>query len=243
MLILDVETGAQSRALAAPFPRETETFVEKEHGSLKDPVKIAEWKAKQRAAWDDQWKAERDGWAAKCASDGALSRLNGRIVAVGVLHTETGDEPMPIVACDCEEANERALVKFAVDTIEQNEKNGKEVLVTFNGHSFDLPLLFVRAAVNDIPLPFDPQLYLRRYTHRPHTDLRMVLSNWDMRFEGTLNGWCAAFGIACDDETTGADIAAMIERNDETGIIAHCKADLLKTASLAHRLRSARLIY
>jgi len=245
MLVLDVETAAQARALAVPFPRENEVFVEKEHGSLKDPAKIAEWKAKQRSNWETEIAAERDAWKGTCASNGALSRLDGRIVAVGILHsTIDGSEPMPVVACKVDESRERDLVKFAIDALAHNERTARDRVVTFNGHGFDFPLLFVRAAVLGVEIPseIDIDAFLRRYNKRPHTDLRMVLSNWDMRFEGTLNGWCAAFGIQNEDESTGADIGRMVEAGDEDGIIAHCKHDLVKVLKLAERLEAARLI-
>lgn len=219
-MILDIETHGQAASLAMPYPSDRSA-----PANYKDPEKIAAWHIRDEAEW-------RAGLAKQCA----LSPRLGRIVAAGVHYSDLEDSP-PIVACDVNEANETKIVEFAMRHLMEHR-----TVATFNGHLFDLPYLFVRAAILGVPVPVRAAAYLRRYTTDPHVDCRMILSNWNTSAEGKLDDWCAAFGIECDDPTTGADVGDMVDRGDEQGIIAHCQKDLVKTGKLTQKIEAAGLI-
>ena len=122
-----------------------------------------------------------------------------------------------------------------------HESNAPHVLVTFNGLTFDLPFLHIRAAVHGIPIPWHPSLFLKRYTTERHADLRAVLSNWDMRAPGSLDDYCDTFGIP-NQQAKGSDIAAMVAAGDREGIMHKNLSDLRRTAALAQKLSHAGLI-
>lgn len=222
MIVYDVETVPHPRALAEPYPQH-----ERQHPSnYKDPEKIAAWYIRDEAEW-----------AANRAKECALSPLMCRIVAIGI-HAD-GCEPISAIAMD--ESEERDIVELALRTM-HNAGTGTESIVTFNGWSFDLPVTFLRAAMLDIEVPFHTAPYLRRYVNKPHTDTRMVISNWDVRAEGKLEDCCKAFGIDVPDETSGADIYRFFKNGDADSIRRHNLADLAKTRQLATKLDRAGLI-
>lgn len=240
MLVCDIESAPQARSLLAPFPRESEEFVEKEHGSLKDPVKIAEWKAKQREAWTAQWLSERAGWRETLVKQASLSPRLGRVVAIG-LRNDPGTGTLNECRVELDESKERDLLRWLGEVLDRCIY--PDVLVTFNGSGFDLPFLNVRAAVNGMRVPFAPKSgWLARYRSEPHADLRMILTNWDNRTEGTLVEWCQAFGIDTgDDGPTGGDIFAMVEAGDVEGIRRKCSEDVELTYTLATAVQAAGL--
>lgn len=217
--VIDIETAPQTVALRAPYPHDERPCP----SNYKDPEKIAAWYIRDEA----EWRANR-------AKECALSPRLGRVVAVGVYHG-TGS-----VQVELTEENECVLIERALTEIGTALQGN--MLVTFNGLTFDLPFLHVRAAINGQRIAYDPGRVLRRYAQFPHADIRAILTNWDQRTTGTLHEWCAAFSIPVHDETTGADIGAMVDAGDVEGIRAHCASDLGLTHQLAHKLRAAGMI-
>lgn len=216
MLIADIETAPSARGMATPYPTDRQA-----PSNYKDPEKIAAWHLKDEADW-------RAGLAKECA----LSARLGRVVAVGF---RTNGTSHCITAIDPED--EAKVVAFLLNEIARADR-----VVTFNGLSFDLPYLHVRAAILGLRIPYNAGQYLRRYVTNPHADLRAILTNWDSRVTGTLTEWCSAFGIENGDTTTGADIGAMVERGDADGIFAHCQHDLAATHALAEKCEAAGMI-
>lgn len=237
-MVLDIETAAGSRArdeaaaiLASPYPYD-ERFPP---DNYKKEETIAKWRAADEANWPKTLRERADA----LLKEAALSPRLGRIVCVGIKCTEDDSH---VVSC-LDPADERGIVDWAVGQIGRAKVgDGVMPVVTFNGLTFDLPFLQVRAAVHGVDVRFPMAGMLARYRTDPHADLRAILTNWDTRTSGTLHEWCAAFGIGVTDTTTGADIGAMVERGDADGIRAHCLADLDVTYQLAHKLRAAGMI-
>ena len=226
MRVIDIETHSQARALAAQYPMDDRQPPE----NYKKPETIAKW-----------YESDQKKWKADLAKNAALSPRLGRIVAVG---WDTGSAGTLV---DLNESGERELVSVALEIVEgaaslHPRSTGRDQLVTFNGHPFDLPYLHTRAAILGVRIPYRAGDFLRRYSNDPHADLRMILSNWDMRAEGTLGDWCAAFGIPLADDSSGANIGGMVERGDVEGIRRHCASDVAATRQLAQRLQQAGLV-
>ena len=214
-LIIDIETAAQT---ALPYNSDDHT-----PPSNYGPDAAAKWHDKNRAA------------VAKAA---ALNPRTGRIVAIGLYNDLEPDrqlrEVCHVAGSDTSEAD---IIGAAMQEMYANAP-----LVTFNGLSFDLPYLHVRAAILGLRIPYPVGAMLRRYSTTHHIDLMAILSNWDRAAKGdTLHGWCRAFGIPVADDTKGADIAAMVERGDYEGVAAHCLSDIRLTAALYTRCLTSHL--
>lgn len=218
--VLDIETAPQARALALPYPEGERN----PPGNYKNADAIERWREKDRAEW-----------SAGLSKVASLNPRLGRVVALGNI---VWDATVPEVSHAIEEEEERELVAWGLDKV--GRCGG---LITFNGLGFDLPFLHVRAAILGVRVPYKPSDYLRRYTTKPHADLQAILSNWSWGEKGdTLHGWCEAFGIPVEDQTTGADIAEDVARGDAEAVCRHCGSDVLATAALYERLRDAGLV-
>lgn len=179
--------------------------------NYKAPAAVAAWREKDRQAW---------------AKECALSPRTGRVVAVGLA---TADSAKVLTL---EHMSERELLAQALGQVDQHRP-----LVTFNGAGFDLPFLFTRASISGVRIPVRAGDYTRKYATHPHIDLFGVLTNWGQVRKGdSLHGWCEAFGLGVDDETTGADIAAMVEAGDWQGVTDHCLSDITLTRALYERM-------
>jgi predicted PolB exonuclease-like 3'-5' exonuclease len=180
----------------------------------KAPAAVAKWREADRAAW---------------AKDCALNPRTGRVVAVGL----AGVNGAQVVTL--EHLDERQVISHALSAIDATRP-----LVTFNGTSFDVPYLFTRAAIVGALIPVRVGEYLRRYSTHPHIDLAAVLANYGPPRKGdTLHGWARAFGLPVEDETTGADMASMVEAGDWAGVADHCRSDILLTRALYERMADA----
>jgi hypothetical protein len=108
------------------------------------------------------------------------------------------------------EGAERALVATALDRVAYAVK--KPPLVSYNGKSFDVPMLRVRAMLLGLDaeggrnqrgrIPWGDLRY--PYGSRDHCDLRLELGNFERYAKGTLSWWCAAFGI--ESQESGGEV-------------------------------------
>ena len=129
--------------------------------------------------WKDQEKiaakveSMREEWETGLIKKASLSPMYGQIVCVTIgalsMSTDTNDET--------------DLLRFIAKETER-----RTPVVTFNGSAFDGPFIRSRLLRHGIQIP----RWLassRRYTNIPHCDVRMVLTGWEQRQEGTLNDW------------------------------------------------------
>lgn len=72
-------------------------------------------------------------------------------------------------------------------------------LVTFNGKSFDLPVLRARAAILGLQVPKLPwRNWLYPWDDGAHADLRILLTQ-ERKARGTLQAWAEGFGIHAEE--------------------------------------------
>lgn len=182
---------------------------------LTDPVKIAN-SIKER----EQARAEKFG----------LDWNVGRIVALGWW---TAADGVTVRTCPDEHAETLALMEFW--RIARNR-----CMVGFKCKDFDLKFAIQRSRYLRVAYPV---LDLGRYSRGTSIiDLYAELTfndsqdrdAWCMR--RTLSTFCKRFGIPVVDETTGADIAALVAAEDWPAVSAHCEFDVGLTAALAYRL-------
>jgi predicted PolB exonuclease-like 3'-5' exonuclease len=117
-------------------------------------------------------------------------------------------------------------------------------LVTFNGSSFDLPVLRYRAMVHGLAAPgLAARPYFHRYTDDA-VDLCDVLSSFSSQAKATLHELCRVMGLpGKPDGMTGAEVEKYYRDGHIREIAEYCESDVLNTYRvwLRHELFSGRL--
>jgi predicted PolB exonuclease-like 3'-5' exonuclease len=132
--------------------------------------------------------------------------------ALGALHTGEGPENL--------------LISSFVDRIAELSPQ----LVTFNGSSFDLPVLRYRAMVHGVPAPgLSARPYFNRYTEDA-IDLCDVLSSFSSQGKATLNELCRVMGLpGKPDGMSGAEVEKYYRDGHIKEIAEYCKSDVVNT--------------
>jgi DNA polymerase elongation subunit (family B) len=156
----------------------------------------------------------------------SLDATTGRIICVGVLDTESGED-----RAFCHESEKELLEAFWQYFAERRP----ELIVTFHGKRFDVPYLNLRSAIHGIapefPLSAEPG-----ERHR-HFDVREVLEANDRHRRGGLDYFCAVFGIPSPKmELDGASVGDAYAEGRIQDIVDYCLEDCRATAALYERL-------
>jgi predicted PolB exonuclease-like 3'-5' exonuclease len=103
-------------------------------------------------------------------------------------------------------------------------------LVTFNGSSFDLPVLRYRAMVRGVAAPgLAARPYFHRYTEDA-VDLCDVLSSFSSQAKATLHELCRVMGLpGKPDGMTGAEVEKYYRDGHIRQIAEYCESDVLNT--------------
>jgi len=135
--------------------------------------------------------------------------------AIGAPHT--GERP------------EKALISSFVDRIAEL----KPQLVTFNGSSFDLPVLRYRAMVHGVAAPgLSSRPYFNRYTEDA-IDLCDVLSSFNHQGKATLHELCRVMGLPGKPDGMSGEEVEKYYRDGHIGeIAAYCESDVVNTYRL-----------
>jgi predicted PolB exonuclease-like 3'-5' exonuclease len=156
-----------------------------------------------------------------------LDPTTGHIVCIGLLDTESGKDKAIV---DKEEA--RLLASFW----KHLSNHPPELFVTFNGKSFDFPYVNVRSAILQVAPSM--KLPVRRYTTHPHFDLYEVLAGNDRHRRGSLDYFCAVFGIPSPKKNLdGAGVGEAFKQGRIEEIARYCLNDCRATAALYERLK------
>jgi predicted PolB exonuclease-like 3'-5' exonuclease len=154
-----------------------------------------------------------------------------RIVCLGYKET---DRHLPMMHLLKDETQEMTMLgRIFGEWFSSHNTADWPILVTFNGLGFDVPLLLRRALYLGVKAP---NIQIDRFKH-PHVIDLMALLNLDGRLKShSLRFYANRFGIPVDDESTGADIAALVEAGDWAAVEQHCAADVQTTYALAKRM-------
>lgn len=152
----------------------------------------------------------------KVACIGALvaERINGvwNVRSLGAPHMGERSEP--------------ELLQSFVDRIEAFRPQ----MVTFNGSSFDLPVLRYRAIINRVSAP---GLECRRYWYRYSDDcldLCDALASYSPGGKVSLNDLCRALGFAGKpDGMDGGEVELYVQEGRIGEVAAYCETDVVNT--------------
>ena len=103
-------------------------------------------------------------------------------------------------------------------------------LVTFNGNSFDLPVLRYRAMVHGVSAPgLCARPYFNRYTD-DHLDLCDVLSSFSVQGKATLHEISRIMGLAGKLKgLDGSDVESLFRDGKIKEIAEYCELDVINT--------------
>ena len=187
--------------------------------NYKDEQKIADYIAAKRL---------------ELIADAALDMDLARIVTVGMWTREAE----VIVHSLTNEDDERIVLAHLASMLKRPSVNGDDaMLITFNGHRYDLPLIMRRARYLGVPFP---ELNLDRYKS-PHIDLYDLLTMRGAIKSHGLRWYFRRLGysdlLAADPlEQGGGDVCAAITEGRWEDVAQHCRCDVEGTVRLARWL-------
>ena len=178
----------------------------------------------------------------------SLWPLTARVVCLARLNAETQKGQVLYLAEDFEEAPEGGAVEFRPCCDETELLEGfwdvarrYDQVVTFNGRGFDVPFLYLRSAVLNIPITRKDWLGYR-YATEPHCDLADQLTFYGISGRDgaarkfNLDFYCKAFGIESPKGLgiTGMDIPQLMQEGRHLEIAEYCLRDVRATVELFH---------
>ncbi len=192
--------------------------------------------------WDIETVPDLKGFAAANGHDGKTddeirAELGERfpkhiyhsIVCIGALVAHWENEHWIVDALGAPhvgERSERDLIAAFVDKIAQL----KPQLVTFNGSSFDLPVLRYRAMLHKVSAA---GLSARRYFHRytdDAVDLCDVLSSFTPGAKASLHELCRVMGLpGKPDDIDGSEVDKYFREGRIQDIADYCESDVVNT--------------
>lgn len=217
MIYTDIETIPLEKALKEPYPEASRPAP----SNYKDPVKIAEWREKDIAAW-----------AAARSKECSLNPRLGRVLAIGF----AWDDCDASTGIAKRESDEKRLLEVFWEEVAKEQGH----VVTWNG-VWDLRFIVIRSMVHGITpsLPAATiRAWFRRYSTSPHFDCRAVLTNWEPYKAGEgLAEWSEFFGVDGKAEgMSGADVYPLYLKEDFVAIEAYCAQDVAATKAVYHRI-------
>lgn len=188
----------------------------------------------------------------KAAKEEQISRMmalwpfTARVVCIAMLNAESRRGQVLYVADDFDDQEGPTAVKYVPCMDEQDLLASfwevaphYDGIVTFNGRSFDVPFLYLRSALLNVPVSRKNWLGYRFQTE-PHCDLAEQLSFYGVsgrdgaarRF--TLDFYCRCFGIESPKSqgVTGMDVGELIRDGRHREVADYCLRDVEATLKL-----------
>jgi DNA polymerase elongation subunit (family B) len=173
--------------------------------------------------------------------------FTARVVCIAMLNAETGRGQVLFTADDPgEPAGDPGPVQFVPCVDEAvlladfwDVARRYDLIVTFNGRGFDVPFIYLRSALLNVPISRKDWLGYR-YQTEPHCDLAEQLTFYGVsgrdgaarRFN--LDFYCKAFGIESPKShgVTGMDVNTLMAEGRFRDIAEYCLRDVKATVLL-----------
>jgi DNA polymerase elongation subunit (family B) len=198
----------------------------------------------------------RDGKRAEIHNQFNLWPFTARVICIAMLNADTSRGKVLYVAEDFEEKpeGEAPQVEFTpcMDEVELltsfwDLARKYEQIVTFNGRGFDVPFIYLRSAILNVPISRKDWLGYRFQTE-PHCDLAEQLTFYSVSGRDgaarkfNLDFYCKAFGIESPKShgVSGIDMNEMVAAGRFREIAEYCLRDVQATV-LLYRLWLERL--
>lgn len=206
-IALDLETIADPGLPPELMPGEDEVSAP---SNYKDPAKIAEYVKEKRQSIIDKF---------------ALDPLRCQIIAVGMSVYEINGHEPTITDSKIFTYKGGSYKTFLQETADYlGEGLRQRILVTFNGKKFDLPVLRVHYAMNQINFRGHFGILLRRFAPEHHLDLHEQL---DL---GSLAKLTKRFGRSTYG--SGSDVGIQHKKGEWAEIEKHLEEDVKQTINL-----------
>lgn len=160
----------------------------------------------------------------------------GQVVFTAEDHEEEGGAGGPVEFVACPDEGEMLTAFWDV-------ARRYETVVTFNGRGFDVPFLYLRSALLNVPISRKDWLGYR-FQNSPHCDLADQLTFYGGSRDGAgrrfnLDFYCKAFGIESPKShgVTGLDVNRLLAEGRCREIAEYCLRDVQATVQLYHLWR------
>lgn len=189
--------------------------------NYKDEVKIAEYlkNARAKAIVEGEKKALED------LKEMAILPVASKIIC---LSTKWEDSPTQTIFGDDEES----ILEFLTAQILEHKPRK---FISFNGKSFDVPHLMIKAVQHEIYIPFGAML--KRFSTNPHLDVYEILSFYGAHRKGNLTAWAQRMGVV-QPVGKGFMVHEWWQKGEWENIKAHCASNVESTYALACRTES-----
>lgn len=180
------------------------------------------------------WDAARDGFAPP---------THHRIVALGALWLDPDVRFLRMGVFGSHKAEDGADPELAtLDDFVRFVGRERCHLVTYNGRTFDLPVLINRCLRHGLSFRayFTDRDYRYRYSDFGHVDLADVLSEHGASRSPRLESLAATIGLPGSRRVEGSMVAALHARGDLESIRTGCMEDVVQTAFLFLRFELLR---
>jgi hypothetical protein len=185
----------------------------------------------------------------------SLWPLTGQVVCIAMVNAESGRGKVLFLADDAEAARDWPNAADFLPCADESDLLTEfwevavhyDSIVTFNGRTFDVPFLYLRSALLNVPISRKDWLGYRFQTE-PHCDLLEQLTFYNVsgrdgaarRFN--LDFYCKAFGIESPKShgITGMDISRLVQEGRGREIAQYCLGDVHATVEL-YRIWKERL--
>ncbi len=155
-----------------------------------------------------------------------------KIACIGALIAVRSDEGWRIEALGAPHIGERSEAELIRSFIERIGELCPQ-LITFNGHSFDLPVLRYRSMVNRIPAA---GLQVRQYFHRYSADALDLCDVFGSYMSGAkvkLDEICKIMGLSGKPQgIDGTQVDEMVRAGRIQDVARYCESDVLNTYRL-----------
>lgn len=227
ILTVDIETMPDQNLPESCTPVFDESEVKL--GNTKDPIKVMTKITEEKAKFET-------GITKTMSLDPAMAQL---CTFVGIVYdTETDRELEKVSVQVTKEFNGDDLEAVTEGWALISRMYGERTpLVTFNGISFDLQIMFYRAIRQDVTV--QPEMFKRltqKYSNFFHYDLMQILAGWDRQRWHKLDFYLKAFKMKDKEGMDGSQVYPAWNAGEYDKIQEYCESDVLSTAKLFTRI-------